>query len=51
MHDDGKQQSSLGNGRPEEEVYVVGMPGSLRMFARQLDQKGAQTNGYQSGGN
>jgi len=38
MHDNGKQQPPLGNSGPEEEIDVIGMPGSLRVISCELAQ-------------
>jgi hypothetical protein len=44
MHYHGKQQPSLGNGRPKKEIEVIGLPTPLWMLTSKLDKKGAKAH-------
>jgi hypothetical protein len=46
MHHHGKQQASLGNSGPKEEIEVIGLPTPLWMLTSKLDKKGAETHQY-----
>jgi hypothetical protein len=44
MHHHGKQQPALGNGRPQEEIEVIGLPTPLWMLTSELEKKSAKTH-------